>query len=140
MIRHQLVVAIAASLLLPAGNASAQDGLIGFQTPSKNVACQFYDDGGRATLRCDISEMSARPSRPRDCELDWGHAFEMSAKGDAGRICAGDTVMDPRLPPLAYGEVWQRAGFTCRSEPTGLTCFNPMQHGFSLSRARQEIF
>ena len=34
----------------------------------------------------------------------------------------------------------QRAGFTCRSEQTGLTCFNAMQHGFSLARAKQEVF
>jgi hypothetical protein len=41
---------------------------------------------------------------------------------------------------LAYGEVWQRAGFTCRLEQTGLTCFNAMQHGFSLARAEQKVF
>ncbi|MFK4626620.1 hypothetical protein ABIF50_009926 [Bradyrhizobium diazoefficiens] len=33
----------------------------------------------------------------------------MSAKGNAERICAGDTVMDPSLPVLAYGEEsWPR--------------------------------
>ena len=36
--------------------------------------------------------------------------------------------------------LWQRAGFTCRSEQTGLTCFNAMQHGFSLARAEQKVF
>ena len=70
----------------------------------------------------------------------FGYAFEITAKGQAGHICHGDTVMDPKLPPLAYGEVWQRGGFTCRSEQTGLTCFNAMQHGFSLSRAEQKVF
>jgi hypothetical protein len=84
--------------------------------------------------------MNARPPRPADCELDWGEAFEMTAKGSAGRICHGDTVADPQLPVLAYGEIWQRGGFTCRSEQTGLTCFNAMQHGFSLSRAAQRVF
>jgi hypothetical protein len=64
----------------------------------------------------------------------------MTAKGAASRICAGDSVMDTSLPVLAYGEVWQRAGFMCRSEQTGLTCFNAMQHGFSLARAKQEVF
>jgi hypothetical protein len=49
-------------------------------------------------------------------------------------------MMDPSLPVLAYSEVWQRAGFTCRSEQTGLTCFNAMQRGFSLARAKQEVF
>ncbi|MCW1994228.1 hypothetical protein ABIE85_007537 [Bradyrhizobium diazoefficiens] len=91
-------------------------------------------------LRCDILNMETRPRRPADCDLDYGHAFEMSAKGNAERICAGDTVMDPSLPVLAYGEVWRRAGFTCRSEQAGLTCFNAMQHGFSLARGKQELF
>lgn len=64
----------------------------------------------------------------------------MSAKGAAGRICAGNTVMDSSLPVLAYGEVWQRGGFTCQAEQTGLTCFNAMQRGFSLERAEQKVF
>lgn len=109
--------------LLSASLAQAQDRPIGFLTPSKNIACQFYADNGQANdkgvLRCDIMNMEMRPRRPTDCELDYGHAFEMSAKGSAGRICAGDTVMDASLPVLAYGDVWQRAGFTCRSEQTG---------------------
>jgi hypothetical protein len=64
----------------------------------------------------------------------------MNAKGPAARICHGDTVMDPRLPVLGYGEVWQRGGFTCTSEQTGVTCFNAERRGFSLARARQEVF
>ena len=127
-----------------ATSAAAQGRPIGFLTPSKNIVCQFFTGNGQtndqAVLRCDIMNMETRPRRPADCELDWGHAFEMTAKGSAGRICAGDTVMDPTLPVLAYGEIWQRAGFTCRSEQTGLTCFNAMQHGFSLARAKQEVF
>jgi hypothetical protein len=118
----------------------AQDRPIGFLTPSKNIVCQFFTDNGQGVLRCDIMNMETRPRRPADCELDYGHAFEMSAKGAAGRICAGDTVMDASLPVLAYGEVWQRAGFTCRSEQTGLMCFNAMQRGFSLARNKQEVF
>ena len=118
----------------------AQDRLIGFHTPSKNIACQYYDVDGPATLRCDIMETATLPPRPADCEEDWGHAFEMTVRGGAGRVCAGDTVNDPSLPVLAYGEVWQHAGFTCRSEEAGLTCFNAMQHGFSLSHAAQRVF
>ncbi|MBB4258373.1 MULTISPECIES: DUF6636 domain-containing protein [unclassified Bradyrhizobium] len=129
------------SILLPmAGVAYAQDRPIGFLTPSKNIACQFFTDNGQGVLRCDLMNIESRPHRPADCELDYGHAFEMSAKGAAGRICAGDTVMDASLPVLAYGEVWQREGFTCRSEQTGLTCFNEMQRGFSLARAEQRLF
>ncbi|MGY8683729.1 BBP7 family outer membrane beta-barrel protein [Bradyrhizobium sp. UFLA05-153] len=101
---------IAVASLLAASTASAQNRPIGFLTPSKNLVCQFCTDNGQGVLRCDIMEMEARPRRPADCELDWGHAFEMMAKGSAGRICAGDSVMDASLPVLAHGEVWQRAG------------------------------
>lgn len=134
------------SILLPmiggahAQNRQADDRPVGFLTPSKNIACQFFSDNGQGVLRCDIMNMDARPRRPADCELDWGHAFEMNAKGAAGRICAGDTVMDTSLPVLAYGEVWQRGEFACRSEQTGLTCFNAMQRGFLLARGKQELF
>lgn len=135
---HRLILL---SILLPMiGAAHAQDGPIGFLTPSKNIARQFFTDNGQGVLRCDIMNMDARPRRPADCELDWGHAFEMSAKGAASRICAGDTVMYPSLPVLAYGEIWQCGGFTCRSEQTGLTCFNATQRGFSLARGKQEVF
>ena len=43
----------------------------------------------------------------------------MTSKGSAVRLCYGDTVMDKSLPVLAYGEVWQRGGFTCKSEQIG---------------------
>ena len=85
----------------------------GFQSPSKNITCQYFDYDKQNTLRCDISAMETKPRRPADCDLDYGGAFEMNAKGPAARICHGDTVMDNSLPVLGYGEVWQRGGFTC---------------------------
>jgi len=69
--------------LIGAAGVHAQDRPIGFLTPSKNIACQFFADNGQGVLRCDIVNMEARPHRPADCELDYGHAFEMSAKGSA---------------------------------------------------------
>jgi hypothetical protein len=131
-------------LLLPllqlSATAHAQYVPVGFQSPSKNITCQYFADDKHNTLRCDISAMETKPRRPADCELDYGGAFQMSAKGNAARLCHGDTVMDPRLPVLGYGEVWQRGGFTCTSEQTGVTCFNAERRGFSLSRGRQDIF
>jgi hypothetical protein len=95
-----LAALLAAVLLSP---ASAQDQPDGFRSPSGNVHCQAFklDDG--AALRCDIRQMSNKPpARPRDCELDWGQAFEVSGKAQpAARLCHGDTVMDEQLPPLA---------------------------------------
>lgn len=135
-------LAMLSALPLPAlaATARAQTGPTGFQSPSKNIACQFFDYDKQNTLRCDIMEATVTARRPSDCDLEWGKAFEMNSKGTAGRICYGDTVIDKSLPVLAYGEVWQRGGFTCRSEQTGLTCFNAMQHGFSLSRVEQKLF
>ena len=84
--------------------------------------------------------METKPRRPADCDLDYGGAFEMNAKGPATRLCHGDTVMDNSLAVLGYGEVWQRGGFTCTSEQAGITCFNVDRKGFSLARAKQEVF
>ena len=128
------------SLLFLAAAANAQSGPAGFQSPSKNIACAYFDYDKQNTLRCDIMEATVTARRPANCDLEWGKAFEMNAKGGAARICYGDTVMDPKMPVLAYGEVWQRGGFTCKSEQTGITCFNADRHGFSLARAKQEMF
>jgi hypothetical protein len=140
MLSSQLRVLLTLSLLTFAASAHAQSGPIGFQSPSKNITCQYFDYDKQNILRCDIAAMDTKPRRPADCELDYGGAFEMNAKGPAARICHGDTVMDPRLPVLGYGEVWQRGGFTCTSEQAGVTCFNAERRGFSLSRAKQDIF
>lgn len=135
-------IALLVTALAQAANpAAAGERPAGLQTPSGNIHCQFFSYDGQTTLRCDIGQIATRPSRPADCDLSWGSAFEVSMRGDnAQRICHGDTVMDPSLPVVAYGEVWQHGGFTCTSETSGLTCFNADRHGFTLSKARQELF
>lgn len=143
---HLLVVLLVVLALLPMSTSAfsqspTQAGAIGLQTPSGNIHCQMFVLDKQATLRCDIAQMTTRPRRPADCDLEWGDAFEVAARAaNATRICHGDTVMDKALPVLAYGDVWQRDGFSCTSEPTGLTCFNADRHGFSLSKATQTIF
>ncbi|MFB9267532.1 DUF6636 domain-containing protein [Bradyrhizobium erythrophlei] len=137
--KHRLLIILLALLPL-AASAEAQSGPTGFQSPSKNIACQVFTGDKQTMLRCDISAMAKEPRRRADCDLAWGDAFEMAANGTAAPICHGDTVMDPALPVLAYGETWQRGGFTCRSEQTGVTCSNTAQHGFMLSRAEQKVF
>ena len=139
MIQH-LAMLSALSFLTLATTAHAQNGPTGFRSPSRNIACQYFSDDGQNVLRCDIMQATVTARRPADCDLDWGTAFEMAARGRAERLCHGDTVMDPGLPVLAYGNVWQRGGFTCNSEQSGVTCFNTERRGFSLSRAKQELF
>lgn len=135
-----LPILAALPLLVLSGTARAQSGPAGFQSPSKNIACQYFDYDKQNTIRCDIAEATVSARRPADCDLEWGKAFEMRSKGNASRICYGDTVIEKSLPALSYGEVWQRGGFTCTSEQSGVTCFNADRHGFLLARAKQEIF
>jgi hypothetical protein len=128
-------------LLIAASPARAQNDSIGFQSPSKNIACLVFPDGTQPAIRCDIAIMDTRPKRPASCDLEYGQAFMMHARGgDAERICYGDALTDKVLPVVAYGEVWQHRGFTCTVEQAGVTCSNADRHGFSLSRAKQDLF
>jgi hypothetical protein len=135
---------VAVILFAQAGAAQGQpaDRPTGFRSPSGNIHCQAFklDDG--ASLRCDIRAMSNRPPpRPKNCDLEYGQAFEVTDKRVvAQRICHGDSVMDSSLPPLGYGATWQRYGFTCKSEPAGVTCSHATGHGFELSRGKQRVF
>jgi hypothetical protein len=119
--------------------AHAQD-IPGFQSPSKNIACMYFEFDGHKALRCDVGDKVWRLQKPANCEQDWGNSFEVDAKGKAGPSCTGDTQIGQPLAVLPYGEVWQRSGITCKSEESGITCFNADRHGFSLSRAKQEVF
>ena len=123
---------------LAAGNLCEQR--VGFRTPSNNIHCQLSESD--SYLRCDMKELSnALPPKPRDCDLDWGSTFGLAGDGEPGRrLCAGDTVADDALPVLGYGSSWDRAGYKCKSEQSGLTCVNASGHGFRLSKSRQELF
>ena len=110
----------------------------GFQSPSGNIHCQYFDVDN--VLRCDLKQIANRPPRPRDCDQDWGQAFEVFAgKNETGPICHGDTVMDDRLPVLGYGARWQRGDFVCHSERSGVSCLNSVGAGFDLSRSTQTV-
>ena len=66
-------------LTLTAGGATAQSGPTGFQSPSKNITCQYFEYDKEKSLRCDIAAMETKPRRPADCELDYGGAFESAS-------------------------------------------------------------
>src|ERR1700751_5785831 len=134
------LLTLAALSAIMAGAAPAQSDAAGFQSPSKNISCLVFPDGAQSAIRCDIAVMETKPKRPADCELEYGQAFMMHARGGAERICYGDALTDKVLPVVGYGEIWQRGGMTCTVEQTGVTCSNADRHGFSLSRAKQELF
>lgn len=132
--------AIAVSPLALAGD----DQFTGFRSPSGNIHCMF--DAGfenvQPNIRCDILSIEgAVPPRPADCDLEWGRSFGIDTGGQSGQlICAGDTVMNDQYPVLGYGQVWQQSGFTCTSDEKGVSCFNALRHGFTLSRASRVVF
>ena len=134
----QLMLAAVMVLIGAATFASAQFVPSGFKSPTGNIHCQYFEP----EMRCDIMQISSPvPPRPRDCDLEWGRAFAVTIGSRSGiRLCYGDTVMDDRLPVLPYGNVWRRDGITCVSEQTGVTCTNGPGHGFSISRAVQQVF
>jgi len=130
------LVALAATgfTATPAGAAPALEF---FRTPSGRIGCLFAE----RALRCDVLGATNRPPpRPKTCRLDWGHAFELRARGRARLVCHGDTVVNPSARVLAYGRIWRRGGIACTSRRTGLTCSNRQGHGWVLSRARQRRF
>lgn len=139
---YRLAPALLALLLSLTGAcvAHAEDDLSGFQSPSKNVACMYFEYDGHKALRCDVGDKSWRLPKPTSCEQEWGNSFEVDAKGPAGPSCTGDTQIGQPLRVLPYGEVWQRSGITCKSEEAGITCFNADRRGFSLSRAKWDVF
>jgi hypothetical protein len=138
--RRAILAAVSAAAVVP---ALAQDA-VGFRSPSNNIFCQFFAETrapADAVIRCDLVQIVVRPPRPRDCDLEWGEAFEISGRANTGApLCHGDTVRDDTLPVLPYGQTFQRAGLTCISEASGVTCTNARAHGFEISRGRQRVF
>ena len=57
MMMRTLPMLSALSLLTFAATAHAQSGPAGFQSPSKNITCQYFDYDKQNTLRCDIAAM-----------------------------------------------------------------------------------
>jgi hypothetical protein len=133
---------LAAAMLAACFAPALAQGSEGFRSPSGNIHCQFFADDEGGTVRCDLRQTSNRPPpRPRDCDLEWGKAFEVSGRSRRGAlICHGDTVQDYSLPVLPYGRTFQRRGITCASERTGVTCRNSRGAGFELARAAQRVF
>ena len=125
--------------------AQAANDVSGFKTPSGHIHCDAFPvegAAGRAVLRCDITGPGQpRVARPKDCELDYGYAFELFEPGGKSTLlCAGDTLADPRHNVLAYGSSWAYGGMRCDVTPTRLRCVNKSAHGFELSARRQRRF
>ncbi|MGJ8573129.1 MAG: DUF6636 domain-containing protein [Hoeflea sp.] len=131
------VAGLACACMMVGGSALAQD--ISFRSPTGNIHCMIFSGAG-AGARCDLSEFTQSYPRPVDCDLDWGFAFEVSARGPGTPICAGDTVIDQNAQVLDYEASVVGSGITCTSAKTGITCVNAEGRGFTVARSRQKAF
>lgn len=133
----KFVTALACGSIMACGSALAQE--ISFRSPTGNIHCMIFT-GADAGARCDLANFTPSYPRPRDCDLDWGFAFEVGVIGPGSPICAGDTVRQPGARVLEYGQSVAGGGVTCTSAQAGMTCVNAQGHGFTVARARQRAF
>ncbi len=108
-----------------------------FQSPSKNITCVLTT----SSVRCDIARKSwTAPTRPASCQLGWGNGIYLN-KGEAGFVCAGDTVAGTATRVLPYGTSLRAGTVQCDSGNAALRCVdNSSQHGFTLAVADYSLF
>ena len=115
-----------------------------FTTPSRNISCQLTDTSPTSdgAARCDVAQSSwPLPPKPADCAGNWGGGVAVSAAEKAQLTCASDTVADPGLEVLAYGQAVSYGGIVCDSQETGVRCVNRATgHGFRVARASFDLF
>jgi hypothetical protein len=92
---------------------------------------------GVPALRHPQRPETEAPAPRRDLDLT---GYELSRRGRATIVSAGDTAVNKRARALRYGTKWSRGGFTCTSKKVGLRCRNRSGHGFFLSRAHSYRF
>ena len=135
--RAVLVAVLALALAAPAEAVVVQ-----FRTPSSNIGCVFSTEAtlGGGYIRCDIlSGLKPKPPR-RGCDLDQT-GYELSPRGRATIVCAGDTALSNGGPTLAYGKSKTVGRFKCTSKTSGMTCKNKRNgHGFFISKQKYRLF
>ncbi|MFD1534730.1 DUF6636 domain-containing protein, partial [Pseudonocardia aurantiaca] len=109
-----------------------------FATPSGNIACAL----ATGEARCDVRERSWQiPATPAGCDLAYGTGAVLTA-GQKGKLsCVGDTLSDPSLQVLAYGQAVRLGDVVCTSRETGVRCEDGRSgHGFAVARASYELY
>ena len=136
------VTPLTLSLCLIAAPAVAEDQFLMFTSPSGNIQCSMVG-GDEPGVRCDMLTLTQTyTKRPAGCEFEWGHAFYVGADEAKGELaCVNDALgVTAHTPVLPYDARLDYAGITCVSETAGVTCGNEAGHGFTLSKAQQQIY
>lgn len=115
-----------------------------FTTPTHNIACQLTDTSPTSDgeARCDVTQHTwPVPPKPADCTGSWGGGASVSGTEQARLTCVSDTVADPGLRVLGYGQALSFGGIVCDSQETGVRCVNRTTgHGFRVARASYDVF
>jgi hypothetical protein len=132
--------ATASSTTTPATStedSGSTQNLSSFQSPSGNIGCIMSAD----SVRCDIAEKQWTADRPADCpkQVDYGQGLELPANGYARVVCAGDTVLDPSAPTLAYGDSTRAGSIVCVSAEAGMDCANDSGGHFRIARESYDL-
>lgn len=116
---------------------TATDGVM-LKTPSGNIGCGVLPDGVRCTI---LSSSWTAPSKPANCDLDWGSNIVLDATRGAYLICAGDSTLTSDAKVLAYGHALRVGTVVCTSTETSLRCeLTTTRHGFTLAKERYTLF
>ena len=141
--RALLLFALVALVVPAAAQASP-----GFTVPSHNTTCGVLSGDvaeAGAGLYCSSSYFTSGSI------YDGVGVVKLGRHGKAKRTGAGNDILlfiggyngedvpRSKRPVLAYGDVFEKRGFRCKSRDTGLTCRRE-GHGFFLSRERQKLF
>ena len=127
VVRGGVLLAVALTVAaLCSISSQAAVGWWAFQTPSRNLRCEFTGHGD-FFVRCGT--------------LNDGFTYELGSGSQRAltnhRAVYGVASRYPDPPTLRYGMTWRNASWnlSCFSRSTGLTCQN-RRHGFFLSRDR----
>ena len=109
-----------------------------FESPTHNIGCALAKSG----VRCDIRAHTWKPPpKPSACDVDWGNGLEVTRRGFARWVCAGDTVFADGARVLGYRQSIKRGRFECTSYRNGMRCLNlRTEHGFKLARRQARWF
>lgn len=114
--------------------------LAGFRSPSGNISCRIFTDEQPAYVRCDLTTSNISPRRPRlPRHRNLGQVVTLEAGKAAAMRCISDTVTDPSMPTLAYGQTSDVGDLSCTSQQDGMVCNDDSGHGFKLSHGAYSV-
>ena len=112
-------------------------GQVDFVLPSSNIQCIYTQAGGTPiyTPAGGGPELSCDRREPAYVNVTLGRTGLPKRTNDPGeQSCCGSANT------LGYDQTWAAGPFSCSSSTAGLTCQRSDGRGFSLSRAKIELF